>query len=837
MFLSDLSIKRPIMMSMFLIVFLLFGGIAYFGMNLNLTPDVDIPYVTVQTVYTGAGPREIETQISKKIEDAISSVSKIDQMTSYSMEGVSFIMVKFEMGKDPDVAAQEIKDKIDKIINDLPEDADLPITEKFNINEKPVVELILTGDIDSKELWEIADKKLKDRFSQIEGVARTQISGGQEREIQIVLDDRVIFENKLNLSQMARIIAANNYNLPGGNFQRKSQEYTVRMTGEFENLEELSETEIPTVNGNKRLGDLGGIIDSGEEVRERTSYFNNAQKFGSDDVVLISLVKNSEGNTVEIAELVYEAIPEIEKELPSGCRIEMVTDKSIFIRSTVEDTLQTILLGIILTGLVLFFFLHDFRSTIIVALAMPMSIVSAFMLMNYAGFTLNIMTLMGLSTAVGVLVSNSVVVIENIFKNREAGEDNKTAASKGTSQVVVAVLAATATNIAVFLPVANMSSMIGTFFKEFALTVTFATLFSLLISFTLTPMMSSLILKDKKKEDKNRKTIGKGIEGLIKGLENGYRNLLQAILGKKVYSWLIILISLGLLVFTFSFAGKVGFDFFPMMDEGDIQIEAELPVGYNLDETTAVLQSIEGRMKQNPNVLHMTTTLGKINDINQGTNMFVMKVKLIAAKDRSKKTQTIASDFIRDLSDIPNAMLRIQAVSSMNEGSMAPITFHIKGQDVDKIEEYKNLILSKISGVKGMVNLNTSSRSGKPEITVIPDRKKISEAGLSVVEIAMQMRGVVSGLVATQYKDKGEEYDIRVMADDNAFDTPEELAALPISSGTRDYSLSQLASIKMTDGYSKIMHVDKYKSISFEASVAPGYAMGDVTSEIEEQTR
>lgn len=835
MFLSDLSIKRPIMMSMLLIVFLLFGTIAYFSMSLDLTPKVDIPYITIQTIYPGAGPKEIETQITKKIEDAVSSISKIDQMTSYSMEGVSSVIIQFEMGKNADVANQEVKDKIDKIINQLPEDAELPISEKMNLNEKPVVELILTGNLDSKELWEIADKQLKDRFSQIDGVARADISGGQEREIQVILSDRAIFENKININQLSQIIGANNLNLPGGNFQNSSQEYTVRMTGEYESLKQLSETEVPTINGYKKLSDLGRIEDSGEEVRQRTSYFNNVEKFGNSDVVLISLVKNSEGNTVDIAQAVVDAIPEIEDILPTGCDIEIITDKSIFIRSTVLDTLTTILLGILLTGLVLLIFLHDFRSTIIVALAMPMSIISAFMLMGFAGFTQNMMSLMGLSTAVGVLVSNSVVVIENIFKHKRAGKDNKTAAGVGTSEVVVAVLAATATNIAVFLPVASMSSIVGQFFKEFALTVTFATLFSLIISFTLTPMLASLILKDSNEKKKKKKTIGNRIEALLLKMENSYKGFLRTILKGKKYSYIIIAVSLGLLVLTFMFAGKVGFEFMPLLDEGDIQIQIELPVGYSLDETSATLATIESRIKQNSDVKHLMITIGKISNTDQGTNMALMSIKLIGVNERSISTENTANNLIEELSDIPNARIRISAISSIGGGEQAPITFFLQGQDEKILENYMNDILGRISDIPGITNLNTSSRSGKPEISVIPDRDKIADAGLNVIDIAMQLRGALSGLVASQYKDQGEEYNIRVMAEDESFDTPEELANLPISSGDRNYTLSQLAVIEFSDGFSKIMHVDKYKSIEFSASTAPGYPMGDITTIIEER--
>ena len=835
MFLSNISIKRPVMMSMFLIVFLLFGAIGYMNMSLDLTPTVDIPYITIQTIYPGAGPKEIETQVTKKIEDAVSSISKIDQMTSYSMEGVSTIIIQFEMGKNGDIANQEVKDKIDKIINTLPEDAEKPTSEKIDLNEKPIVELILTGDLDSKELWEIADKKLKDRFSQIDGVARADISGGQQREIQVVLNDRAIFENKININQLSQILSANNLNLPGGNFKKSSQEYTVRMTGEFESLKELSETEVPTATGYKKLSDIAHIKDTGEEVRQRTSYFNNIDKFGNSDVVLISLVKNSEGNTVDIAESVAEILPEIEEILPTGCNIEMVTDKSVFIRSTVDDTISTILLGILLTGLVLLIFLHDFRSTIIVALAMPMSIISAFMLMSYAGFTQNIMSLMGLSTAVGVLVSNSVVVIENIFKHKRAGENNQTAAAIGTSEVVVAVLASTATNIAVFLPVAGMSSIVGQFFKEFALTVTFATLFSLIISFTLTPMMASLILKDDKDGKKKSDSIGTKIENFLLRIEMSYKSFLKKILQGKKISYMILLASIAMLVITFMFAGHVGFEFMPLLDEGDLKIEVELPEGYNLEQTSATLSTIEERLKKDDDVKHILISVGKINNTDQGTNMALVKIKLVDVNKRSITTEQTANNFIQELSDIPNARIRVSAVSSLGGGEQAPITFFLQGQDGVKLENYKNDILGRISHIPGLVNLNTSSRSGKPEISITPDREKIADAGLNVIDLAMQLRGALSGLVSSQYKDQGEEYDIRVMANDDAYDTPEELANLPIASGNTTYTLSQLAKIEFSDGFSKIMHVDKYKSIQFSASTSPGVPLGDVTTVIEEK--
>lgn len=823
-------------MSMLLIVFLLFGGMAFLNMPLDLTPDIDIPYVAVQTEYAGAGPKEVETQITQKIEDAISSVSKIDQITSYSMESFSFVIVKFEMDKNVDIANQEVKDKVDAILSDLPTDAELPTIEKIDLQEFPIVDIVLSGDQPITELWDLADKSLKDRFSQIEGVARADIIGGQEREIQVILNDRAVYRDNISLSQLAQILGAQNLDMPGGHFEKTTQEYTVRMTGEFESVDELAELEIPTIHGNKLLEDIAEVKDAGAEVRERTAYFNNIENIGQPDVVLISIVKNSEGNTVDIARDIYELLPELEETLPASCNLNIVTDKSTFIGDTVDDTITNIILGIILTGLVLLIFLHDFRSTIIVALAMPMSILSAFLLMNMMDYTKNIVTLMALSTAVGILVSNSVVVIENIFRQKQMGKNRKEAAAVGTDEVVVAVLASTATNMAVFLPVANMSGILGQFFGAFALTVVFATLFSLLISFTLTPMMASLILPENSPgKEMKRNNIAELAERVNTRMEKGYQNLLRKLFAGKRHSITVIASSVVLLIITFMFAGRVGFEFTPMMDEGDIQIEAELPIGYNLNQTADALQEIEDRLKQNPSVKTILTQLGKINEVDQGTNLALMKIKLVDIGDRDLSTEETANQFIRKLSDMPNIMLRIEAVSSMSGGGQAPITFYLKGQDVTQLEVYKENILHRIKDVPGLINLNTSSRSGKPEISLIPDRRKISDAGLTVYDIAMQLRGALTGLVATQYRDEGEEYDLRVMIDDAAIDTPEEVANLTIVGPAGLFTISHLADIEFTEGVSTILHIDKYKAIEFSGSPAAGVPLGDVTGEIEQR--
>jgi HAE1 family hydrophobic/amphiphilic exporter-1 len=829
MFLSDISIKRPIMMSMVLIVFLLFGAIAYFGLNLDLIPDVDFPIVTVQTIYPGAGPKEIEIQVTKKIEDAVSSISKIEEMTSYSMEAVSYVVIQFELDKDIDVANQEVKDKVDAILNNLPDDADRPIIQKLDINAFPIIEVALSGNLEMTELYDIADRKLKDRFSQIEGVANVNVTGGGEREIRVELDNRVVFQNKINLTTLAGKLKAQNMDMPGGHFQQRSQEYAVRLKGEFSDVEKLRELKIPTGYGMKQLGDIAEIKDEAAEIRVRSSYFDNIRKLGSDNVVVLSLIKAKKGNTVDVAKIVKESVPEIEKELPAGCKLDVVTDRSLIISGSVQDTLSNIIMGILLTGLVLFFFLHDLRSTIIVALSMPMSILSTFLLLQVSGFSLNLMTLTGLSTAVGILVTNSIVVLENIFRHKEMGHSSREAASKGTAEIVVAVLASTLTNIVVFLPIANMSTMVGQFFKEFALTVVYATIFSLIMSFTLTPMMASLIIPE---NTAKKNVMGQKLEAMFRSWEVLYQRILRWIFRNKKRSGLVILVSVLLFFGSFIFASRIGFDFMPVLDEGDIKIEAELPIGSNLDESASILKEVESRILKHKEVKHVLTTLGQISNMDQGTNMALVTIKLIDVDDRDISTQQAVSIFIKDLSDIPNVRLRVSVMSSIG-GGRAAVSFALMGQDSDTLEVYKTKILDRIHNIDGMINLNTSSRAGKPEITLTPDREKLAQAGLTIYDLALALRSALEGMVTTQYRDQGEEYDIRVALADETVDTPEEIGDISVVSAKETFRLSQLGKIEFSEGYSRIVHRDKYKMIEFSAGTAEGVPLGNVTGEID----
>ncbi len=819
-------------MSMVIIGLILFGGLAYTTLPTNITPSVDLPYVVVQVQYTGASPDLIESQVTKKIEDAVSMISGLDEITSYSLENVALILLKFEMGKDQDTAVQETTNKVDNILGDLPDGADAPEIIKININEQPIMNVLLAGDssqISMTELYDLADKKIKNLFSQVNGVGETTLTGGLEREIHVEFDNKVVFQNQISLVQVNNVLAASNINLPTGTFQDKGQEFSVKFDGEFETIEAVGELEIPTGKGYKKIKDVATVTDSHEKARERTIYFNLKEDIRNDNAILFEITKTSEGNAVEIYKGIEKVIRDISSELPAGVNLYITAEEASVTQNSIDDTMSNIILGILFTAAILLFFLHSFRSTIIVAVTMPISIIPTFITMQIMGYSLNVMSLMGLSTAVGVLVMNSVVILENIFRHKENGESSKKAASKGTTEIAVAVLASALTNVAVFLPLGTMNSIIGQFLAEFALAVVFATLFSLFIAFTLTPMLAAYIIPEK---DNKKHVIGDKLEAMFKSWERAYKKTVSAILGTKLRCLMVVGASFVLFVASMYLFKYIPFEFMPDMDQGKIEIEMELAKGNDLESTTEFTKIVENRLKKYTDYIEQgTTTIGRLSIIDTGVNVAKVTLTLVPKADRPYTTTQIAGMITKDLSDLPGAVIR--AASAANGPSSAPIDFYLKGPDMHKLDEYKNEIYPLIERIPGVMNLNTTSKSGAPEITITPDLKKISDTGTSVQEIAVTLRTALDGMDMTQFKDGGEEYDIKVILVDENIKSYEDIRNVMVSTPKGIFPVSHFADIKYTEGFNKITRSDREKVIEFTADVAPGHAQSTILAEIE----
>ncbi len=812
---------------MAILVFVVFGAMAYFSMPLNLMPDVNLPFVVIQTVYPGAGPSEVETQVTKRIEDAITTVSMVDYTQSYSLENVSIIIVAFKMQKNADIANQEIKDTVDGISRDLPASAERPLIRKLDYNAMPFMDIVLSGNLDGRELYELAETKLKDRFGQIAGVGEIAITGGNKRQIEVNLDEQVVFQNRISMAQLMQVLAGQNLDMPAGNFKSGSQEYSVHLKGQFESRDAHGDADIPTATGFKKLRDLAEITDGAEEVRSRAIYYNIPTKNLQDNIVRLSVTSAPDGNVVSIAKEVKKELPGIRETLPEGAKLDVVRDDSDFIKGTVNDTFTNIWMGIILTGLILLLFLHDARSTLIVGLSMPVSIISTLMFLKIAGFSFNLLTLIGISTSVGILVTNSVVVIENIFRYRDAGLNRREAAARGTSEIALPVLASTLTNIVVFIPIALMGSLVGQFFREFALTVAFATIFSLITAFTLTPMLASRIIP----EDVKKHKFGLAFDKYFGKFAALYKRFLGSVLSSKKRSRNIIFIAVAILLASFLLIPAIGIEFIPEMDQAELSIRVELPQGYNLEQTSQVYEEIHQRLGQYKEIEHVLTNLGSAGNMDTGTNIGSSIAKLVPANKRKLSSKRVAGKVLKSLSDIPNAKISVAAISS-GFGEDSGLEFYIQGQETATLEKIKDEILLKIKDIPGILNLDTSTRSGSMVLTVIPKRAEMSAVGATVYDLALALRGAVEGMVSTQYHEDDNVYDIKVSLDETSVDSPDKIQNLTVVIQGQPYLLTQLAELNFEPGTSRITHQDRNKSVVFKADVAEGFSLGKVMAEV-----
>jgi HAE1 family hydrophobic/amphiphilic exporter-1 len=808
---------------MFLLLFVVFGGIAYFNMPLSLIPTPKVPYVTVQTVYPGAGPLVIESQVTKKIEDEIAALAQLDSITSYSIEGASIISVKFKIGKDEDLATQEVKDKVDGILDQLPSGAKRPTITKLDIGSIfPVMNIVLEGNVDATQLRSLADNVVKDRLAQVEGVGTVEIAGGREREIRVELGHLDVFDRSLSLLQIAGLLQAANLEVPAGSLKEDNQDLSVRFRGEFGSVGEMADLDLPSRTGVVKLRQVADVRDAAKEVRERVVFLDNEAGTRNGDAVLLKILKNPSANTVKIVDQVRAALPAINKDLDGKAKLRIIGEDATFVRDSVNDTLVNVGLAIGLTALVLLFFLHDLRSTFIVILAMPFSIVSTFMIMRAMGLSLNILSLMGLSTATGILVSDAIVVLESIFRYKALGAGKVESASKGTGSVAVAVVAATLTHIAVFVPMANMSGVLGTVMKDFAYTIVFSTIFSILMSFTLTPMMASRILPARPPEPGR---IGRGLDRMFAAWERVYSASIRAIVANKKRSAIVVVVTIVLFVVSMAFAPLLKFELLPQTDGGKIQILVELPLGSGMDKTASVLEAIESKVKEYKEVSRIITDLGYQSDMDRDVNLARMDVTLVPKTERRLSNKDLAARITAKLSDIPGAAIKVSSVSEISVGGeLMPVDFSVQGPDNEVLQIIGTKVRAALNHVPGLVNLDSSSRPGKPEISFMPDRKAISEDGLTVQEVALTLRAAVDGIVLSTYKEGGNEYDIRVTLKDGSLRSMQDLRDIPVVGPRGVYPLSHYASFEFTAGYSKIVHQDRAKSIEFTADLLPGIA-------------
>ena len=821
--LAKICVEHPVLAVMLNLVFIFLGIVSFSTLTMDLFPKVDIPVVNVRTIWRGAAPKEVESQITREVEDAVATISGIKSLESSSLDSVSIVTIRFVSGTDVNFAHIDVKDKVDAMLARLPDDADSPIVEKFDLGASPIMELMLTGDQPLRELYRLADEDVKDTLSQVQGIASVDILGGEKREIQVNLSKERLKGYGLSITDVVRAIDVSNMSMPAGRITQSKDEFTVRMEGEFTSLSELYHLDIFLQSGGAiKLGELASVDDALAEKRMTARY-------GGKEGISLSIVKLSDAQPIKLVDDVRKTIEELEAQLPGDVRIEVIKDESINILDSVNDVQTNIIIGIILTSIVLYLFLHNLRMTIIVAVVMPTCILSAFLLMSTFGFTLNIMSMLGLGLSIGTLVVNAIVILENVTRRLDAGEPAKVAAVEGTKEVTIAVIGSTMTNIFVFVPIAFMSGIVGSFFIEFGLTVVFATVFSLWVSFTMTPMLAAYLLKPKAADHVPNAFFRLWDRGMQR-LEDGYAKILGWSLQ---YLWVNVLVAILLIVGSVLLAGTLGSEFMPKSNGDFIVINVELPPGTTLTETDEMTLEMEAVLKASPEVKDVLTKIGRSGRANEGVEYAELLVVL--PKGHKKHILEVNQELRSVLEGKFPGVIRQQVLPGT--GGLpggADIKIELLGSETEKLTEITNQVKGIVDNMPELGETKTTVRTGKPELTFFPDRNRLKAYGITVAEVGQVLNYSLTGAVASTYQEGDEAYDIRVQLAKTDVSIAEHVDRVLIRTQKGLVPLSTLGALVERSGETQIARKNKQRLFVVEANIITG-SLGAVTRQIQQQ--
>ncbi len=813
-------VRRPALTTMLIVGFVVLGIYSDGRMVTELMPNVEFPFVIVTTVYPGASPGEAESQVTKKIEDAVSTIANVKNLTSYSQENLSQVFIEFKLETKADLDAIDVKDKVDAIQSQLPDDAEKSVISKFDFSAFPIIELAVSAPRPLEEIYRIADKVIKDRLSRINGVAAVDITGKRQREIRVEVSPERLRAYGLSLLDVMGVLAAENLNIPVGHITRGAHEITLRMMGEVASPRELAEFRLPLRSGGTvPLSEVAEVIDTTEELRESSTYDGKA-------VIGLSVNKRSDGNTVLIARDLYKALDELKGELDKDITVTITNDTAPFVRAAVSDVLSNVMIGILLTALLLLLFLHNWQQTVVAALSMPVSVIATFLLMAQSHFTLNVMSLLALGISIGTLVTNSIVIIENISRFVHLGMDPYEAAVKGTAEVAVAVAASTLTNIVVFTPIAFMSGIIGRFFIQFGLTVVYATVFSIVVSYTIVPMLSARLIKPQAQDRDARAQglgarIGRKWDAFYDALSKRYRAVLAGMLERRA-RWILltVLVFVGSL-FLFGF---VGGEFMPRIDQNMVVVTLELPPGTSLERTKNVASRIEGILRKHPEV---EGVLIKVGGQQRGVEDADIIAQLVDRSKRKLHVTELVNVLRPELAEIPDAEIRVSTETGFSGGGESDFVIDVLSSDQRKLETVADSVLQILHRIPGLVEIQTSRKAGKPELAVVPRRHQLAERGLNAATIGSLLRAAYEGVKAGVYREKGEEYEIKVKHAEADRKDPAFIQDMPMPSRTNAaIPLSDVGDVTIRSGEAQIMRKDKQRMIEVTANIATGSLSG-----------
>lgn len=809
--LADISIKRPVFITVIIMSLTIVGILCYKNLTINDMPEADIPYVTVTISQRGATPEEIEAKVTKKVEESVGQISGVKHITSTMMSGVSNTVIEFGLDKPSEVAAQEVRDKLGSVRGQLPRDIDEPIIAKFDFSARAVVSLAITNNGDSRELSNIVDDIVKKRLNSVKGVGTVNTYGNDEREIEVKLDNDKLSAYGLTTAEVANSLRNDNIEMPAGKVRDKEKEISIKTDSTIDKVEDFNNILVGKKNNVEiRLKDVANITD-GIKDKSSLSYYQGKNAIG------IDVVKQSGANTVEVADGIKKELDSIKNSLPKDVKVEVVRDNSVNIRNTVDEVMKTIIEGCILAIIIVFLFLNEWESTLISATSLPISIISTFICMKLMKFSLNTMSLMALSLAVGLLIDDAIVVIENIVRHLHMGSSPLKAAKEATNEIGFAVIATTLAVISVFLPIALVSGIIGKYFIEFGLTVVFSMLVSLFISFTLVPMMSSRMLKESQQTE--RTIIGKFFRLFnqkFNVLSEKYSEFLGVVLNHRLIT---MILAVALFLGSTRLFPLLGFSFMPSTDQGEINISANLDSGLSLESAGKKTKQIEESVKKYSEVNYTYSTVKR-----DSVSIFV---KLIDKKERKDSAKVMAEKMRNDLKDIPGVETSVSVPSSGGPGGSKDVSFNIVGDNYQELQNFALKAKQFMQKDPHAKDVSINYKAGSPETKIDVDRDKAADLGVNSSAIGDTLSTLFNGTVVGKFDNGKDRYDVRLSIDDNQGKNLNDLENIYVSgANNKMIPLNQVTKKVFSTTSSSIHRYDRTGQIEISANVS-GMATGD----------
>jgi HAE1 family hydrophobic/amphiphilic exporter-1 len=829
---ADFSIRRPVFITCIFILILAVGGLSLKMLAVDLFPDVTFPIVTVTTAYPGSGPGEVENLVSKKIEEELSSISGIKALRSVSREGVSVVIAEFNLKIDIKYAEQQVRDRTAAVRNKLPDDIEEPVIRRVDPADQPILILSLSSKIEltEAELFDLADQVVKPRIEQVEQVGLVDILGGRKREIRVELDLNRLRDFDVSASVIRDRLGTSGKNVPAGKVDKDALSSVYRTMGEFNSVQEIEHVPINFFNNENavRLGQVAKVIDGLEEEKSRT-YVNGRKG------LLLQVFRQSGSNTVAVADGIKKQLIKINEEIGAKGTVSIVRDGAKPIRANIADVNESIGIGMILTIVVVYFFLASLRSTFITSLALPNSMLGAFILMAAAGFSINIMTLLALSLAVGLLIDDAIVVRENIFRHLEMGKSPKDAARDGTNEVIMAVVATTMTVIAVFGPIGFLQGVVGQFFKEFGLTICFAMLISMFDALTMAPMMSAYFAGKAHGHAEPKTAIGRFMNRVLKSFDRFQTRLEERYVSSLRWTMRAPMVVLGgaFVIFVFSIVVMkwIPKTFLPPQDNAEFAVAIDLKPGTSLAAMSALAEEIDSKIiRTNPEVLDSILIIGDRDGESNKASYFVT---LVDAKKRQVNTSEMKERLREQLKPYSYANPIVKDNDAVG-GGQRPFNLNIVGQDMAQLEEIAQKVMAKMKNHPGLKDVDLNYRPGKPEVQVVIDPVRAQQIGVLTSAVGNELRALFEGVVPAVFREEGREYDIRIRLREDQRDIAERLRQLKVPNmNQRLTNITNLARIKTTTGPTSINREDRQRYISVMADIAPdGPGLGGVMTDV-----